>query len=122
MYERVSIDDVEAHELDGIEPTLLPVGMELRPDETRPSVWDYEEGESNNLHYQEEQEELYVPLAGRFEVEIDDETIELGTGDVAVVEPAARRRLTALTDARLLVVGAPPVTDDGVVVESESQT
>jgi quercetin dioxygenase-like cupin family protein len=122
-YTACSIDDVDRHELDDIEPDVLPVGVELRPAEMRPSVWAYEPGESSNRHYQEEQEELYVPLAGSFELELveqdDDavETVEIEPGDYLVVDPETTREVTAVTDAELLVVGAPNAKDDGVVVE-----
>lgn len=117
MYTHRNIDDVDPQEIEGIEPRLRAIGYELRPAEMRPSVWEYAEGESNNRHRQGEQEELYVVLSGRFEMEIDEETVELSEGDVIVVSPDAWRRLTALEDARLLAVGAPNVSDDGIVYE-----
>ncbi|AGN00336.1 hypothetical protein L593_01925 [Salinarchaeum sp. Harcht-Bsk1] len=127
-YSKVSLDEVEAHRLEEPERTILPIGVELRPAKMRPSVWEYEAGETSNRHRQREQEELYVPLAGRFEVAIagneggedgtgDEELLELETGDYLVVDPETTRQLTAVTDGRILVVGAPNVTDDGVVVD-----
>lgn len=115
MYERRAIDEVEPQEIDGIEPRLRAIGYELRPKEMRPGVWEYEEGESNNRHRQEQQEELYVVLSGRFEMEVEEDRLDLEAGDVVVVEPDAWRRLTAREDSRILVVGAPNVKDDGVV-------
>lgn len=122
-YSVCAIDDVDRHELDDIEPDVRPIGVELRPAEMRPSVWPYEAGESSNRHFQEEQEELYVPLEGRFEVELveqgDDEveTVEIESGDSLVVDSETIREVTAVTDGELLVVGAPNAKDDGVVVE-----
>lgn len=121
-YERVSESDVERHELEEIEPDLLPIGVELRPEEMRPSVWAYEAGESSTRHYQREQEELYVPLEGEFELalegkEDEEEAIDIGPGDYVVVDPETVRQVTALADGRLLVVGAPNAKDDGVVVD-----
>lgn len=115
MYERCAIDEVEPREIDGIEPRLRAIGYELRPEEMRPGVWEYEEGESNNRHRQEQQEELYVVLSGSFEMEVEDDRLDLEVGDVVVVEPDAWRRLTAREASRLLVVGAPNVKDDGVL-------
>lgn len=119
-----STDDVDRHELDDIEPDIRPIGVELRPAEMRPSVWAYEAGESSNRHYHEDQEELYVPLEGSLEVELveqdDDaaaETVEIEPGDYLVVDPETIREVTAVTEAELLVVGAPSVKGDGVVVE-----
>lgn len=117
MFTHVNADEIDPYDIEAIDPDLLPVGLELKPSETRPSIWSYEAGESNNLHHQQEQEELYVPLSGRFEMNIDDETIEIESGDLVVVEPAAERQLTALEGGRILVIGAPPVKDDGIVVE-----
>lgn len=117
MYTHRSIDDVDPQEIDGIEPSLRAIGYELRPEKMRPNVWEYAAGESNNRHRQSEQEELYVVLSGRFEMEIDEETVDLAEGDVIVVSPDAGRRLTAREDSRLLAVGAPNVSDDGVVYE-----
>ncbi|MEM4781331.1 MAG: cupin domain-containing protein [Halalkalicoccus sp.] len=117
MYTHRSIEDVASQEIDGNEPSLRAIGYELRPEEMRPSVLEYREGASNNRHRQAEQEELYVVLSGRFEMEIDEETVELAEGDVVVVSPDAWRRLTAREDSRVLVVGAPNVKDDGIVYE-----
>lgn len=118
MYTHRTIDEVEPREIDGIEPDLRAIGYELRPEEMRPSVWEYREGESNNRHRQTEQEELYVALSGRFEIEIEGETLDLSAGDVVVVEPTAWRQLTAREDGRLLVVGAPNVKDDAIDEDS----
>lgn len=130
-YASVSLDDLDRHELDDVEPDVLPIGVELRPSRVRPSVWAYEAGESSNRHHQLEQEELYVPLSGRFEIAIeegdgggatdDPDTapgrVEVSPGDYLVVDPPTIRTVTALEDGRLLVVGAPNVADDAVVDE-----
>ena len=117
MYSHVRLDDVDAVDVSGLDPDAFPVGYELRPDRLRPTVWSYEAGESNRLHYQQEQEELYVVLEGEFELEVDGETVALARNSFVAVEPAAKRRLTALTDGTVLVIGAPNVKDDGVPVE-----
>ena len=119
MSDRINVDDVESRTVDGIEPRLKAVGYELRPQKMRPSVWEYSAGESNNRHYQQEQEELYHVLGGRFEMTVDDETFEIGTGDIVVVSPDEVRQLTCVEDGRLFVVGAPNAKDDGVVVDEE---
>lgn len=118
-YAKANVDDIETRDVETIEPQLKAVGYELRPSEMRPSVWVYDEGESNNPHYQREQEELYHVLSGRFEMTIGEETTELEPGDVVVVEPAAIRQLTCREAGEVFVVGAPNVSDDGVVVDSE---
>jgi len=117
MVEKVTIDALESREIEGIEPRLRAIGYHLQPEKMRSSVWDYEAGESNNRHYQNEQEEFYYVAAGRFRMEVDDDELELEEGDVITLAPEVERRLTALEDARVLVVGVPNVKDDGVVVE-----
>ena len=114
MYERTNLDDLETIDVDDIEPGLKAVGYELRPEKMRPSVWEFEPGESNNRHRQEEQEELYLVLDGRLEMTVGEETFEVETGDVVVVSPDEWRQLTAVEASRLFVVGAPNVKDDGV--------
>lgn len=115
MYSKTSLGDLEARTVEDIEPALRAVGYELRPKKMRPSVWEFEAGQSNRRHRQNEQEELYVVLEGRFEMVIDDETVELDMEDFVVVSPDAWRQLTALTDGLVLVVGAPNVKDDEIL-------
>lgn len=114
-YSKRSLDDLEPREVDDIEPAVKAVGYELRPEEMRPSLWVYEPGESNNRHRQREQEELYLVLEGRLEMTVDDETFEIGTGDVIVVAPDAWRQLNAIEASEVFVVGAPNVKDDAVI-------
>lgn len=115
MYATVSIDDLELREVEGIEPGLRAVGYELRPDESRPNVWEYEAGESSRRHRHDRQEEVYLVLSGRFELAVDEETVDLKRGDVAVVSPESWRTLTAVEDGQVFVYGAPPVADDDTV-------
>ncbi|APW98757.1 cyclic nucleotide-binding protein [Halobiforma lacisalsi AJ5] len=119
MYSMVDLENVEPHELDDIEPTLLPIGPELRPDRMRPSVWEYDAGEENTSHRQDEQEELYVVLEGTVDVTIehgdDRDVVELTSGDVLVVSPESWRQIRAIEESRVLVVGAPNVADDAIV-------
>jgi len=118
-YAKANVDEIETRDVETIEPQLKAVGYELRPSEMRPSVWVYSENESNNPHYQREQEELYHVLSGRFEMTIDEETTDLEPGDIVVVPPAAIRQLTCREAGEVFVVGAPNASDDGVVVDSE---
>lgn len=117
MYTYRSIDEVEPQSIEGIDPRLRAIGYDLRPDEMRPSVWEYNAGESNNRHRQGEQEELYVVLSGAFVMEVEGERLDLEDGDVIVVPPDSWRQLTAREESRILVVGAPNVKDDGIVYE-----
>lgn len=114
-YAKANVDEIETRDIEDLEPGLKAVGYELRPSKMRPSVWVYDEGESNNPHHQREQEELYHVLSGRFEMTIDEETMELEAGDVVVIEPSATRQLTCREAGEVFVVGAPNVSDDAVV-------
>jgi quercetin dioxygenase-like cupin family protein len=129
-----SLDDLDEVAAEGVDTdaTVLPIGYELRPRKMRPTVWRYAAGDSSTFHRQREQEELYLVLEGRFEARLregvgdgdagdagDERRVELGPRDVLVVEPDCARQLTALEAGELFVVGAPNVTDDGVVLDDE---
>lgn len=124
VYELTNIDRVEARDIEGIDPALLPIGLELQPDRMRPSVWHYRQGEENSFHRQSEQEELYVVLEGTLDVTIEREgerdVVELTTDDVLVVPPESWRQLRAIEESRVLVVGAPNVADDAIVEDEET--
>lgn len=114
MYERRNLHDLGPRDVDDVEPDLKAVGYELRPEKMRPNLWAFEPGESNNRHRQREQEELYLVLDGRLEMSVDDETFEVGVGDVVVVPPEPWRQLTAVEASEVFVVGAPNTKDDAV--------
>lgn len=114
MYKRANLEELERRDVDDVEPRLLAVGYELRPEKMRPSAWAFAAGESNNRHRQREQEELYLVLDGRFAVEVDGEEFEVGAGEVVIVPPDSWRQFTALEDGTLFVVGAPNTKDDAI--------
>lgn len=113
-YSMTNIDELESRDIDGIQPSLRAVGYELSPSNTRPSVWEFEAGDSNNRHRQREQEELYVVLDGRLEMEVEGDTFNVTAGDCIVVPPESWRQLTAAEESRVLVIGAPNVADDAI--------
>lgn len=117
MYSKASLDEIDARELDGVPPQLKAVGYELQTEKMRPSVWLYDEGDSNNRHWQREQEELYYVMEGTITMEVDAEEIELGEGEFVVVSPDAWRQITALEPSTIFAVGAPNVADDAVTDE-----
>jgi len=128
MYEKTGLEDLETRDVEDIEPDLKAVGYRLRPEETRPSVWEFAAGETNNWHRHEAQEELYYVLDGEFLVTVESETeedetkgetFELGTDEVVVISPETWRQFEALEDSRMLVVGSPNVKGDGIT-EDES--
>ncbi|MDQ2049032.1 cupin domain-containing protein [Natronolimnohabitans sp. A-GB9] len=124
MYSQTDLDAVEPRDLEGEAPTLLPVGLELQPEQLRPSVWHYEKGEENAYHRQEQQEELYVVLEGTVDVTIergdDRDVVELTKHDFLVVPPESWRQLRAVEESRILAIGAPNVDDDGIL-EDEAE-
>ena len=129
MYEKTDVEALDARDVEDIDPDLKAVGYELRPEKMRPSVWEYEAGETNNWHRQREQEELYYALDGEFRVTVEGErgdeegreTFELGEDEVAVIPPETWRQFEALEDGRLLVVGAPNAKDDGILEDEASR-
>jgi quercetin dioxygenase-like cupin family protein len=117
--EKLALGEVQARDVDGIGPRLKAVGYELRPAKMRPSVWVFDDGETSNRHYQEEQEELYHVLSGRFVIELGEDgadELELDTGEMTVVAPETVRQVRCVEAGEVFVVGAPNVKDDGVVV------
>ena len=119
MYSMVDLENVERRDLDTEDPTLLPVGLELQPEQMRPSVWHYEQGEENAYHRQDQQEELYVVLEGTVDVTIerDDErnVVALTKHDFLVVPPESWRQLRATEESVVLAVGAPNVKADAIL-------
>lgn len=119
MYSRINLSDLDPMEVADIDPSLKAVGYELRPEKMRPSVWVFEPGESNNRHRQHEQEELYLVLSGRLEMEVEGDRFEVGRGDVVSIPPESWRQLTALEESEVFVVGAPNVKDDEILEDEE---
>ena len=120
-YTKVSFDDLDRQEIDDVEPALRAVGYELRPSKMRPSVWEFAPGESNNRHRQREQEELYVVLDGRLQMEVEGDTFTVRADDYVVVPPESWRQLTAEEASRVLIVGAPNVQDDAIDEENTTE-
>ena len=119
---KVSLDDLDSQEIDDVEPRLRAVGYELQPSKMRPSVWEFASGESNNRHRQREQEELYVVLNGRLQMEVKEETFTVTADDYIVVPPESWRQLTAEEASRVLIIGAPNVRDDAIDEENTTAT
>lgn len=115
MPTKLDLDDLDQHELDGVEPTLKSIGYELRPEKMRPNVWLYDEGDANNRHKHESQEELYYLIDGNLTVETEEEDYELSTGEFLLVAPDIWRRVVASEESTLLVVGAPSDADDAII-------
>ena len=88
--------------------------------EMRPKVWFLSPGDSMRHHRQPEQEEFYFVLDGpaRIRIGSDDRILDVPTGTAIRIPPSTPRQLLNDTDTEhvWLVVGAPPVEDDGRAV------
>jgi len=113
-FRLVTIDALEPQEWPGVDPMIRPVGYELQPDAMRPNVWEYDPGEEMPVHHQTEQEELFVVLEGTAEITIGDHETEVSSGDVVWIPPEPWRGIVAQTQCRILAIGAPNTSDDGV--------
>lgn len=84
--------------------------------EMRARVWYLEPGhDRKGTHVHGEQEELYYAIEGTGKLTIAGETVEVPEGAFVRLPPSTPRRLFNDTDGEhvWLIVGAPPVTDDG---------
>lgn len=117
MHRKVHADDMEPVDVDtGAE--LLPVGYHLETTESRSNLWLLDEGDEIFRHKQEEQEEVYHVVEGSVEFEVgredDPDTFVVESGGFVSVSPDEPRKLVALDDSRVFIVGAPYAKDDGV--------
>lgn len=87
------------------------LGKQLEASTVGARLWRLAPGQASTKHRHIQQEELYLLLAGRGRVRIDDEEpLSLEPMDTLLVEPGCVRQLFNDTDADQLwfVVGAPP--------------
>lgn len=97
----------------------VDLGSELGCTEMRPKVWDLSPGDAMSYHRQTEQEELYYVLSGPARIRIGDERMDVPEGAAIRIPPETPRQVFNDTDEehRWLIVGAPPVENDGRDVE-----
>ena len=73
-------------------------------------------------HYHETQQEAFYVLSGSLAVETPEETYEIATDDLFVVDPESPQRAYNPADAdgpvTVLAIGAPPAADDAVAYDS----
>ena len=67
-----------------------------------------EDGQATQRHYHRASEEIYFVLAGRGEIEVDDDVREVRPGDAVLMPPGARHRIEAREPLRFLCCCAPP--------------
>jgi len=103
----------------GVEHVSLTETLDLR--EMRSSCWFVSPGDELGPHRQREQEELYVVLDGPGRMRIDGEPMAVPERGAVRVAPETPRTVFNDTDRThvWLVVGAPPVDDDGVPLHDE---
>lgn len=89
--------------------------------EMRPKVWDLAPGDAMSYHRQREQEEFYYVLSGPARIRIGEDRLDVNEGTALRIPPGTPRQVFNDTeeDHRWLIVGAPPVEDDGVIVEED---
>ena len=92
---------------------------ELGCTEMRPRVWDLSPGDAMSYHRQREQEEFYYVISGPARIRIDEERIDVPEGTAIRIPHETPRQILNDSDDehRWLVVGAPPVENDGEVLE-----
>jgi uncharacterized cupin superfamily protein len=85
-------------------------------------VYDVAPGEEiplSGLHYHDEQEEVFYVLEGTLSVETPDREYTVASGRFFVAEPGSPHRAHVLADAadhaRVIGIGAPPVSDGHAV-------
>jgi mannose-6-phosphate isomerase-like protein (cupin superfamily) len=75
-------------------------------------------GASTQRHYHRVSEEIYFLTAGRAEMELDGERVELGPGEAVAIPPGAWHEITALGgEVRFLCCCAPPYQHEDTYFE-----
>ena len=95
---------------------------ELDCEEMRPNLWYLDPGDAMSFHRQNEQEELYFVVEGPGRIRIEEEYVDVPEGGCIRISPEVRRQVRNDSDEDRhvwLVVGAPPVENDGQVVSDE---
>lgn len=100
---------------------MVKLGDLLGCQHVRARVWYLDPGESMTYHKQREQEELYVPIEEDGQLQIESKIIDVPRGAAVRVPPETPRQLINEDEQQhvWLVIGAPPVEDDGVPIDPE---
>jgi mannose-6-phosphate isomerase-like protein (cupin superfamily) len=102
-YTKANYEDVEdKNGLHFMRDTLDAENQGFTVLETEPGF----EGMAHD-HAEQGQEEIYFLIEGVAEVEIDDETVEMGEGDAVRISAEAERTLRTPEVSKLVLVGAP---------------
>ena len=114
-YETVRVDEVEQQESAKSGTRHVDLVAELGTTEMRPKVWYLSPGDAMSYHRQTEQEEFYYVLEGPGRMKVDGELMDVPEGTAVRVSPETPRQVLNDTEGEhvWLIVGAPPVEDDG---------
>ena len=107
-YTAKQIDELEAIYLGGFKRARAELGVEsfgMQVIDMPPSY----DGAPEHDHAESGMEEVYVPLRGSGEIEVDGERLALDPGTIIRVGPSARRKLWAGPEGvRILALGGVP--------------
>lgn len=117
-YEMISVTEAERKPSKVSGTPHVDLVSALGCEKMRPKVWFLSPGDEMSFHRQEEQEELYYVLEGpgRMKLGADEEIHDISEGTAVRVAPDTPRQILNDTEGEhvWLVVGAPPVEDDGL--------
>ena len=122
-YSTLVIDEAERVPSASSGTPHVDLAAELGCTETRPKVWYLSPGDAMSFHRQAEQEELYFVVRGPGRFRVGDEVMDVAEGTAIRVPPETPRQVLNDTEGEhvWLVVGAPPVEDDGLPPTDEGE-
>jgi mannose-6-phosphate isomerase-like protein (cupin superfamily) len=63
-------------------------------------------------HYHRRTAEVYYVLEGAGQMELNDETVDVGPGTIVTIEPGTRHRLVSTAGVKTIVIGVPAFDPD----------
>jgi len=114
-YSAVQVGDIAPEPSASSGTMHVDLVAELGCTEMRPKVWYLSPGDAMSYHRQTEQEEFYYVLEGPGRIKVDDELMDVPEGTAVRVPPETPRQVLNDTEGEhvWLIIGAPPVTNDG---------
>lgn len=113
-YAIISLDDAQKTPgKSGTPRVVLTDILDLK--QTRSSVWYLSPGQQTTFHTHANQEELYFQIQGPGQMKIHDDVIDVPERSAIKMPPDTPRRLlnNSKKEHIWLVVGAPPLKNDG---------
>lgn len=120
-YSMVHVPDIDPKPSAGSGTLNVNLVELLGCTDMRPRVWFLSPGDAMSHHRQAEQEEFYYVLEGPAQIQIGDEFLTVEEDSAIRIPPETPRQIRNETDRdhAWLVIGAPPVEDDGIVFNGE---